>query len=354
MQKLSETSQFLLKALQLTASGATFDVGGEMVDQRHSALLINRGLGASKSFDSPELNTYKKISKILWEKQSEEIFNIVKNLRNIDIKCAITKGADLAKRLYPDMPLCFRGDIDVLINDKDYQSVKTVMNSLGYSQGLLDVPNAKIIPFNLEKSNENIKASYSRPSFAKIFSLDGISPTDSSSVIGADNWRKPVFISKNQVLAVVTFDFSTGVDASRTTASVVIETDDAPFCGGYALTPTFTLCYCIALLYLEIVWDGSSIKLSRFAELSQLIIGSHNSIDWKEFNELVVLWGIQPSAYYVLVFISKLINYDLPKEIYEFRPKLGRRSRDFGWQLFRLLGESEDFPECFEQALAGR
>lgn len=280
-----------------------------------------------------------------WEYQRAAIKALFGECARLGVTTLLYKGAALTERLFEGRAFCFRGDIDVLVAPDALDEIRALFTRLGYIQSELDVERGTIIPIGQAELDEYETGHYNLRPFAKLIDFP---ITDEERATLPEGWNEPLLITPNGAKCAVVFDVSHALD-STIAVSEMQTRSLAGNCAGIAtLADEDHLWYLCCMLYLQIFSFGSRTPLSKLAEIVRFVHHCHASLDWNRVIYLVERYNTAAPLYYILSYVNQLLGPLVPAStIRRFQPGQHDLDQDFGWQLGKLYGVPEPFPDGF-------
>ena len=224
-------------------------------------------------------------------------------------------------------------------------TVRTILASLGYIQGELDVEHGTIVPIDQEALDDYEIGHYNLRPFATLVDFP---ITDEERAALSEGWNEPLLVTSHGAKCAVVFDVSHALDSTIAVSAM----QTRPLTGACADIATLAdedhLWYLCCMLYLQIFSFGSRTPLSKLAEIVCLVQQCHASLNWERVAQLVERYNSAAPLYYILGYVNQLLGPLVPATtISRLQPGQNNLDQDFGWQLGKLFGVPEPFPDRF-------
>jgi hypothetical protein len=229
-----------------------------------------------------------------------ELGKILKALQDAEIKVMILKGAAIAETAYQNMALRPIGDIDLLVQEKDFLKIKNELVNLGYEP---------------------------------VESLPRLTPTE--AVEYAHYFEQVRFFNEDGMLIETHFRL-VNMGIPKVEEMVWQNAVTLKIVGGDALIPSAE----DSLLYLCIHANQHNYCMIRlFCDIAELLNRHLEKINWRYFLNIVKQRRLECSIYYTLYFTNQLLGTEIPRDILtELKPGYLRgKLFEFVWGKKRIL-----------------
>lgn len=132
-------------------------------------------------------NTYEK-NKAEHLLRIECCIKVFDKLENINVKYAVIKGAYLDKIAYGDIGLRDSGDIDILIDNKDYKTLCRLLEEEGFVCGYWDEEKKEVINYSRGTILYNYLYTHQAAPYIKVITLDGVVHTVEVDINFSISW----------------------------------------------------------------------------------------------------------------------------------------------------------------------
>lgn len=251
----------------------------------------------------------------------------------------ILKGAEIVRTAFGGHGVHMMNDIDLFVRRDDLESVKRVAYTLGYVHGTVDPASGQYATRDIRDIAEVERTHYELAPFNKPCPLD----LDAAELDAAHRLAShPIRVVDGQVVVIPEFDFHFQLAADVTGDDCVARAIPSAFERGKTLCDADALWFLISRYYTEVALHGKT-SLRDMAYIGRFL--QRASIDWRVFVDTVVEFDMRPAVYYFLWFADSLGPGTVPSWVYEaLDVRRGLRTRDWGWQVHKLLGTASPPP----------
>lgn len=239
-------------------------------------------------------------------------------LNQLAIKTVLLKGADLFISAYPsDVPRCM-GDIDALVLPTEVSSAAAIMSDCGFVQSVrLNIPNLQVEPLS---DADRMGWEHSKQELPPAFRIVRVPELDEfAEVIGTyvDATRR------NEMFAIVDGEvfLAAKIGMHHNIAPEILLSDiwthlrklTLPCqCQMYGLSPNTLAWYLPSKFYHEFMLFDKAGRVRQFIDILAVIGRFHHEIDWENVLEHVVRYNLEPSIYYVLSHVNRIVANTVP------------------------------------------
>jgi Uncharacterised nucleotidyltransferase len=302
--------------------------------------LIKRRLDSVPYLDLVEGPPLSALQRWHWKLQKHELANLVKEANSANFQVLPIKGAEFCERYFASRPLGKKGDVDVLIERENECKLRRILNDLGFVQANFDVSTMTLQMCDLGELIRHENNSFNLKSFVKIVDI----PTPELATAAAE-LRYPFFWSEFRSVALIVVDVSFALDSKIVMKPLIDRSVPSAHVGARTLSIEDHLWYMCAYFYLKAFTLQKDVKLSLLCEIAAILKNSGPELDWEYLRGLSHSYDLHAYLYYNIVFLDALLHLNLDRQIFSFfDPRLGSRSRDFGWVFSRIFGELDPFP----------
>ncbi|MFS8184141.1 nucleotidyltransferase family protein [Pseudovibrio denitrificans] len=303
-----------------------------------------RSFLASRDIDGllPALNIenapWSEIYSTVWTAQLSALKELLADFETAGIHALVFKGAELTQRFYPQTPLSFFVDVDVLVPIAQIQEVKRILYNQGFSQSFFDTNTYGLVPRSTRLVGEIEATHYELAPFCKLTSTK--LPKSAYNVLEARQ-SHPAYAKNGEISIVLEIDVHHNV--ATDVAIEPIFSRAVPSTNFEALTfsnEDHIWINCSRFYNEQALHNKSSLRTYTYT--APLMT---SNVNWDVILSTARELELSASLYYPLKFMEIISNVDVPTDVLNaLAPQVTRHSRDFGWQLGPLLGFIEPFP----------
>lgn len=276
----------------------------------------------------------------IWSHQRAALRELLAEADRRGLPVYTYKGAELCERYFRSVPLCSKGDVDLLIPPEAEAQVRSLLHELGYVQADFDTNTCELVPCTPEVLARHEKGNYSLKSFVRIEELDW--PGRSTAPLG---YSRPTMNVPARCQLLMTVDIATGLDAAIDCRPLFARSIPSALGAGRTLCPEDHYWYLCSLFYLKMFQFKAQAKLAQMCEIGALLANEHEQLDWDLVAGAAKRYDLFAALYYLTAFLAELERLPLdPAVLAKLDPRQGSRSRDFGWQVPKVLGLLDPFP----------
>jgi hypothetical protein len=300
-------------------------------------LLIRREIDGLLPVAGMTNDPWENIYRDLWAFQLEALHEILGAFASFNLHAVVFKGAELVTRFYPDSPLGFFVDVDVLINREQIQLAKKVLYGLGYIQSFFDPTSFNLLPRDVRDVGTLEASHYELAPFCKTHSYP--CPPQYLDVL-ARRAQHPAYVKDGALSVVMEIDIHHNVAIDTNAGPLLQRAVNSSCLQGQTLSDSDHLWVNCSRYYNEVALFGKR-TLRPLVYTAPLLYGR---IDWDIVLASAREHELSASLYYPLRILEAITRTVIPREVLSaLNPRLSS-GRDFGWQLGPLFEFVEPFP----------
>lgn len=262
------------------------------------------------------LQNWHEISSLRSRLLFRELNIICQAFDNAGIEYFLFKGIVMSSLLYPDPFIRPMLDLDLMVKPQSISTARQIMAELGYCHALWNPDNNSLNVISFEQSGGNDEESYELPAFMKLISVE--SPV--SSEVVPRTWRRKhlkCFVDHNGNISFplfvdIHFNLSLGFDLQDVWRGAG---RDTIFERSVPISSMTTMLWFIASRLYHEAFQFNTYKLIMFGDLNVILRQRYDAIDWEELIMVVRKYGMQPSVFYVLAQLKRIMGANIPDDI---------------------------------------
>ncbi len=274
-----------------------------------------------------------------WRAQREAATQLVQALARADVRPVLFKGVELLNSAFDGRGLGFLNDVDVLVERRALERVNQILYAGGYRHA--NVRDGRLVDLDIDETEcKRGMMHYELAPFAKLAPLE-LDAEERAAAREIEAW--PLVGGEQGFSVVLEIDVHFSVALDVAPDGLFERVVPSAIAGAYSLEAADHLWLVTCRHYNEVAVHGKR-TLRDLVYIATLL--ARGGIRWNLVLEAAAKYEIRPALYYVWSYLAAVAGRTLAPHgvLAACDPRMGSRSRDWGWQLPKLFDEIDPLP----------